>query len=92
MSLDERRRWEEMTFESWISEPINWAFLAIGLAVLFAGSVSSPPKTWSMPPSSWSGPLAAAPVCSFFSPPSSWPGSWSSSTSGRSWSCFSSES
>jgi NADH-quinone oxidoreductase subunit J len=26
-----------MTFESWISEPINWAFLAIGLAVLFAG-------------------------------------------------------
>ena len=26
-----------MTFESWISEPVNWAFLAIGLVVLFSG-------------------------------------------------------
>jgi NADH-quinone oxidoreductase subunit J len=26
-----------LTFEAWISEPVNWVFLAIGLAVLFAG-------------------------------------------------------
>ena len=25
-----------MSFEQWISEPINWAFMAIGLAVLFS--------------------------------------------------------
>lgn len=26
-----------MSFDTWISEPVNWAFLAIGLAVLFSG-------------------------------------------------------
>lgn len=26
-----------MSFETWISEPVNWVFLAIGLAMLFAG-------------------------------------------------------
>lgn len=26
-----------MTFSDWISDPVNWAFLAIGLVVLFAG-------------------------------------------------------
>ena len=26
-----------MTFESWISEPVNWVFLLIGLAVLVSG-------------------------------------------------------
>jgi len=26
-----------MTFTDWIAEPVNWAFLAIGLAVLFSG-------------------------------------------------------
>lgn len=26
-----------MTFDAWIAEPVNWVYLAIGLAVLFSG-------------------------------------------------------